>query len=63
MVEGMSVVVNVMLSLASGGSPIFPLVVYQPASPSIWTAVQSLRRGLHKSRANNVVRMCVQLKR
>ena len=29
-----------------GGSPIFPFVVHQPASPSIWTAVQSLRRGL-----------------
>ena len=26
-------------------SPIFPLVVHQPASPSIWPAVQSLRRG------------------
>ena len=24
----------------------FPLVVHQPASPSIWPAVQSLRRGL-----------------
>ena len=31
---------------ASGGSPMFPLVVHQPASPSIWPAVQSLRRGL-----------------
>ena len=28
------------------GSPRFPLVVHQPASPSIWPAVQSLRRGL-----------------
>ena len=28
------------------GSPMFPLVVHQPASPSIWPAVQSLRRGL-----------------
>ena len=34
------------MTLASGGSPIFPLVVHQPASPSIWPAVQSLRRGL-----------------
>ena len=34
------------MALASGGSPIFPLVVHQPASPSIWPAVQSLRRGL-----------------
>ena len=29
---------------ASGGSPMLPLVVHQPASPSIWPAVQSLRR-------------------
>ena len=34
------------MTLASGGSPIFPLVVHQPVSPSIWPAVQSLRRGL-----------------
>ena len=34
------------MALASGGSPMFPLVVHQPASPSIWPAVQSLRRGL-----------------
>ena len=34
------------MTLASGGSPMFPLVVYQPASPSIWPAVQSLWRGL-----------------
>ena len=34
------------MTLASGGSPVFPLVVHQPASPSIWPAVQSLRRGL-----------------
>ena len=34
------------MALASGGSPMFPLVVHQPASPSIWLAVQSLRRGL-----------------
>ena len=37
------------MTLASGGSPMFPLVVHQPASPSIWPAVQSLRRGsVHK---------------
>ena len=30
----------------SGRSPIFPLVVHQPASPSIWPAVQSVRWGL-----------------
>ena len=34
------------MTLASGDSPMFPLVVHQPASPSIWPAVQSLRRGL-----------------
>ena len=34
------------MALASGGRPMFPLVVHQPASPSIWPAVQSLRRGL-----------------
>ena len=34
------------MALASGGSPMFPLVVHQPASPSTWPAVQSLRRGL-----------------
>ena len=34
------------MTLASGGSPMFPLVVHQPASPSIWPAVQALRRGL-----------------
>ena len=31
------------MALASGGSPMFPLVVQQPASPCIWPAVQSLR--------------------
>ena len=31
------------MTLANGGSPMFPLVVHQPASPSIWPAVQSLR--------------------
>ena len=34
------------VTLASGGSPMFPIVVHQPASPSIWPAVLSLRRGL-----------------
>ena len=33
-------------TLASGGSPMFPLVVHQIASPSIWAAVQSHQRGL-----------------
>ena len=32
------------MALSSGGSPMFPLVVHQPASPSIWPEVQSLRR-------------------
>ena len=36
-----------LMTLVSGeGSPMFPLVGHQPASPSIWPAVQSLRRGL-----------------
>ena len=35
-----------LMALACVGSPIFPLVVQQPASPSIWPVVQSLRRGL-----------------
>ena len=34
------------MTLASGGSPMFPIVVHQPASPSIWLAVQSLQRGM-----------------
>ena len=34
------------MTLARGGSPMFPFVVHQPGSPSIWPAVQSLRRGL-----------------
>ena len=34
------------MTFPSRGSPIFPIVVFQPASPSIWLAVQSLRRGL-----------------
>ena len=43
--------VNVVVSTHSldpclWGSPIIPLVVHQPASPSIWPAVQSLRWGL-----------------
>ena len=46
------------LTLTSGG-PIFPPVVHQLDFPSIWPAVQSLRRGsVHKSRDDNVVCMC-----
>ena len=33
-------------TLVSKGIPIFPHMVHQPASPSIWSAVQSLQRGL-----------------
>ena len=33
------------MTLASGGSPMFPRVVHQPASPSIWPAEQLRRRG------------------
>ena len=58
------------MTLASGGSPMFPLVVHQPASPSIWPAVQSPRRGLStnpwvtmwcvcgRSRRDDVCRVC-----
>ena len=58
------------MTLASGGSPMFPLVVHQPASPSIWPAVQSLRRGMSTnpgvimwcacgtSRRDDACRMC-----
>ena len=49
------------MTLASGGSPMFPLVVHQPASlaSSAVTPVGSV----HKSRGDDVVRMWVQLKR
>ena len=45
------------MTLASGGNPMFPLVVHHPASPSIWPAVQSLRRGL--STNSGVTMWCV----
>ena len=52
------------MTLASGGSPMFPLVVHQPASPSIWPASAVTSAGsVHKSRGDSVVRMWVQLKR
>ena len=44
------------MTLASGGSLMFPLVVHQPASPSI-RAVQSLRQGL--STNQGVTMWCV----
>ena len=37
------------MTIDSGGSPMFPLVVHHPASPSIWPAVQSPRRSLSTS--------------
>ena len=47
------------MTLASGGGgvAIFPLVVHEPASPSIWPAI-TLAGSLHKSRGDNVVRVC-----
>ena len=33
------------MALASGGSPMFPLVVHQPASPSIWPRQQCSHSG------------------
>ena len=47
------------MTIASGGSPIFPLVVPQPASPSIWPAVQSLRRGLSTRDNRCTVYTCI----
>ena len=45
------------MTLASGGvSPIFPLVVHQPAFPV------TLAGFVHKSRGDNVVRMWLQLR-
>ena len=32
--------------IVGGGSPIFPRVLHQPDSTSLWTAVKSVRRGL-----------------
>ena len=45
--------------LLVGGSPMFPLVVHQPASPSIWPAVQSLRRGLSTNPGATMWCVCV----
>ena len=47
--------------LASGGSPMFPLVVHQPAS--LASSAVTPAGSVHKSRGDNVVRMWVQLKR
>ena len=49
------------MTLASGGSPMLPLVVHQPAS--LASSAVTLAGSVHKSRGDNVVRMWVQLKR
>ena len=52
------------MTLASGGSPMFSLVVHQPASPSnLGSSAVTPAGSVHKSRGDNVVRMWVQLKR
>ena len=53
------------MTLPSGGSPIFLLVVHQPASFSNHLASSAVTPAgsVHKSRGDNVVRMWVQLKR
>ena len=43
------------LPSGGGGSPFFPLAVHQPASLSIWPAVQSLRRGLSTNQGQHGV--------
>ena len=48
------------MTIAIGGGAIFPVVVHQPCSSSVWPAVQSLRRGLPTDPG---VTMWVQLKR
>ena len=47
------------VTLVCGGSPIIPLLVHQPAYPSIWPATPLL----NKCRGDSVVCMWVQLKR
>ena len=51
------------LSPYQWGSPIFPLVVHQPASVSIWPAFPFFSEICLKSYGDNVLRMWVQLKR
>ena len=46
------------MTLASGWSPILPLVVHQPASPSIWPAVQSRRRVLSTNPGVAILCVC-----
>ena len=49
------------MTLASGGSPMFPHVVHQPAS--LASSAVTPAGFVHESRGDNVVRMWVQLKR
>ena len=49
------------MALASGGSPMFPLVVHQPAS--LASSAVTSAGSVQKSRGDHVVRMWVQLKR
>ena len=49
------------MTLASEGSPMFPLVVHQPAY--LASSAVTPAGSVHKSRGDNVVRMWVQLKR
>ena len=49
------------ITLASGGSSIFPLVFHQPASLAICAVTPA--GSVHTSRGDNVMRMWVQLKR
>ena len=49
------------MTLASEGSPMFPLVVHQPAS--LASSVVTPAGSVHKSRGDNVVCMWMQLKR
>ena len=49
------------MALASGGSPMFPLVVHQPAY--LASSAVTPAGSVHKSRGDSVVRMWVQLKR
>ena len=52
------------MTLASGGSPMFLLLVHQPTYLSIWPSSPSFQRGLSTNpEGDSVVRMWVQLKR
>ena len=47
-----------LMTIASGGSPIFPLVVHQPGSPSIGPVVPSLRWGLSTNKGVTMGCVC-----